>query len=65
MTYVDSTPYLHELWDSFDTPIDEETENILEPFLWWPIGTNRWEIWDWFEEMSTRGLHDLVFGAEE
>lgn len=55
---------LQELWDSFDTPFDEYAEVILEPFLWWPAGTDRYVIWHWFDRKHPKGLFYLMFGKE-
>lgn len=39
-----------ELWELLgDTPINDDGE-IDEPFLTFPIGTQREEIWHWFED---------------
>ena len=39
-----------ELWKTLgDIPIDN-TECIEEPFLDFPIGTDRYSIWCWFEK---------------
>lgn len=48
--------YLDDLWDKFgDIPIDNE-DRILEPFLEWEAGTNRFDIWHWFDEEYPFGL---------
>ena len=45
------------LWSQLgDIPIDED-EQIEEPFLHFPIGTEREDIWHWFEE-----TFDIVLG---
>lgn len=53
---------LLEMWDELsDIPIDEE-ECIEESFYNWDIGTNRYEIWHWFDEQCPNNLHDdLMF----
>lgn len=53
---------LKEMWTKFgDIPIDEE-EDIEEQFYCWNIGTNRYEIWNWFDKHCPNGLHDdLMF----
>lgn len=42
---------IQDLWDKLgDHPYDPETECITEPFIIFPAGTFREEIWHWFEE---------------
>lgn len=41
---------IKELWESFgEVPIDND-DRILEPFCKFPKGTDRFEVWKWFEE---------------
>ena len=43
---------LKKLWVDFgDIPINDDGE-ILENFLDFEIGTDRFEIWHWFEEQN-------------
>lgn len=52
-------------WDSFaDVPIDEQ-ENIEHGFLHFPTGTNRFEIWHWFDKKCSKGLNWLMYGKEK
>lgn len=45
---MDRNPF--DLWQDFgDIPINDNDE-IEESFLDFPKGTNRFEIWHWFEE---------------
>lgn len=56
---------LKELWSQFeDVPMDPETECIEEPFLSWPAGTHREEIWTWFDKRYSRGVHYLLYGLD-
>jgi hypothetical protein len=44
---------LQNLWDQFgDVPLQEDTDDIDEEFLHFPIGTDRFEIWHWFEDQN-------------
>ena len=51
---------LYALWEQLrDIPVvdsqskgDEEAETIEEPFLHFPVGTHREEIWHWFEAQN-------------
>ncbi len=46
-----SLNFIKELWMQFgEVPMNPETENLEENWLLFPRGTNREEIWDWFEE---------------
>lgn len=57
---------LPELWSMLgDIPVDEDG-NIEEPFMTWEVGTDREEIWHWFDEECPRNLHDdLMFPIPE
>ncbi len=46
-----SLPELYTLWDNFNTPIDDE-DCIELPFLHFEKGTNRQDIWRWFEKQN-------------
>ena len=48
---------LEELWAEFgDVPMDPETEKIKEDWNGFPAGTDREEIWHWFDEHHSRGV---------
>lgn len=50
-----------ELWYNFsDVPIDEN-ECIEEDFHIWTKGTDRFEIWHWFDEFSPDGISKMLF----
>lgn len=53
---------IREMWDEFeDIPIDKE-ECIEKDFYHWEAGTERFEIWHWFDERCPNNLHDdLMF----
>ena len=56
--YLDDSVY-RKLWNILgDIPCDEE-EEIEEEFLHFGIGTDKYEIWHWFEE-----TFDIVLGEE-
>lgn len=53
---------LEELWGFFeDVPMDPETERIEEGFLGFPPGTDREDIWHWFDERHSRGVAYLLY----
>ena len=58
------------LWAQLgDIPIfteDEEgdcPESIALPFLHFPVGTPREDIWHWFEEVFPVTVHELMYGG--
>ena len=56
---------LEELWEEFaDVPMNPETEEMEEPFLFFPAGTNREEVWEWFDERYSRGVAKLLLVGE-
>ncbi|MDD1626889.1 MAG: hypothetical protein LUQ26_05350 [Methylococcaceae bacterium] len=54
---------LEQLWDAFgDTPIDDN-ECIEQQFLHFPEGTNRFDVWHWFDDCHSIGIHSIQFGT--
>lgn len=52
---------LEELWKKFgDIPMNPETERIEEDFLNFPAGTERMDIWHWFDEQHSKGVTYLT-----
>ena len=39
-----------ELWEEFGDIPSNNNDEIEEPFLDFPVGTDRFVIWKWFEE---------------
>lgn len=56
---------LRDLWIAFgDVPIDDN-DQIEDSFLGWAVGTDRFSIWQWFDEAYTAGgVHGLIVDAE-
>lgn len=53
---------LEELWAELgDVPMDPETERLDEAFHIWPAGTDREEIWHWFDERYSKGVAHLLY----
>lgn len=53
---------LEKLWEAFgDIPIDEE-ECIDTDFAQWEKGTDRFDIWHWFDENHSKGIKYLMPG---
>jgi len=55
---------LETFWNELgDIPVDDDGI-IQEPFLWWPKGTDREDIWHWFDEKYPDGVVKLM-GLED
>ncbi len=53
---------LEDLWSEFsDVPMDPDTECIEDQFLGFPVGTNREEIWHWFDVRHSKGVAFLMY----
>ena len=53
---------LEQAWDQFtDIPMNPETEEIEESFLFFPVGTPREDIWHWFDEHYSKGVAHLLY----
>lgn len=52
-----------DLWQKLeDHPYDPETECITAPYIIFPTGAHREEIWQWFEDSFHIGLaEDLMY----
>lgn len=54
---------LERLWAEFgDVPMNPETECMEAPFLGFPAGAHREEIWHWFDERHSKGVSYLLNG---
>lgn len=57
---------LEDLWAEFsDVSMDPETECMDEPFMGFPSGTHREDIWHWFDERHSKGVVYLLYGGPE
>jgi hypothetical protein len=53
------------LWGIFgEVPINDKDE-IVEEFLWFKKGTDRFHIWHWFEDFFEISVHDDLMFADE
>ncbi len=53
---------LEQLWEQFaDVPMDPDTEKMEGAFLHFPAGTDREEIWHWFDERHSKGVAYLLY----
>lgn len=56
---------VEELWDNLtDVPIDTETEELDKPYYIWPKGTDKEDIWHWFDEHHSKGVAYLLGFAD-
>ena len=56
---------VEELWDNLaDVPIAPETEELNEPYYIWPKGTDKEDIWHWFDEHHSKGVAYLLGFAD-
>lgn len=56
---------IENLWHQFeDVPMNPETECLEASFLGFPEGTHREEIWHWFDDRHSRGVHFLLYGKK-
>lgn len=47
-------------WRMFgDVPINDD-DGIDEPFMGWPRGTDRFEVWHWFDAVNPGGVKELT-----
>lgn len=61
-TIQTSDKELEKLWEKFeDVPMDPVTECMEAPFLDFPAGTHREEIWHWFDERHSEGVAYLLY----
>ncbi len=57
--HADRVIMARALWQKFDTPITDD-DVLEEPFLHFPAGTHRFEVWGWFEEHFGINVNDLM-----
>ena len=54
---------LEQLWAELeDIPMDPRTERMEDRFLHFPAGTERKDIWRWFNERYSQGIVSLLYG---
>lgn len=65
LTLKERDVLLEKKWDEFtDVPMNPETERIEQDFLHFPVGTQRIDIWRWFNERHSKGVCYLLYGDE-
>lgn len=56
---------LESLWKQLDDiPMNPETEELEDAFLHFPAGTNRLEVWHWFDDRYSKGVSFLLYGIQ-
>lgn len=56
---------LERLWAELeDIPMDPRTERMEARFLHFPAGTERKDIWRWFNERYSQGIVSLLYGGD-
>ena len=64
-TLAERDAALEKLWAELeDVPMNPETECLETPFLNFPVGTFREDIWHWFDERHSKGVAYLLYHAE-
>lgn len=67
VAYIHDTENIEQakkLWEQFeDVPMNPETECIESDWKGFPIGTNREEIWHWFEEQFNISVAKDLMGV--
>ena len=62
-TLTERDAALESLWHEFeDIPMNHETECMDAPFLDFPAGTHREDIWHWFDRRHSKGVAYLLYG---
>ena len=53
---------LQELWNE----LSDENDEIEEDFLDFPSGTDKFDVWHWFDERCPNGVaEDLMYNTEK
>lgn len=53
---------LRKLWNEFsDVPVDNN-DMIEREFMGFPAGTDRFEVWSWFDDRCPNGIMKDLYG---
>ena len=56
---------LEHFWAELeDVPMDPDTEGLEAPFLHFPVGTQREDIWHWFDQRHSKGVVYLLYSHD-
>lgn len=47
---------LETMWAELGDAAIDNKDCIQVPFYWWKVGTNRFDIWHWFNVMHSKGI---------
>lgn len=64
LTPAEKDKVLEQLWDSFGDVTVDTDDNIDVDFLVWEKGTDRFDIWHWFDEEHSKGVAVLSGAAD-
>lgn len=56
---------MESLWEAFDEYTIDNEERIEEPFLRFAAGAKREDVWHWFDEWYSKGVHALLYGDDD
>lgn len=61
-TLADRDRELEELWaDLADVPVDPDTEKLEDDWFIFPKGTDKEDIWHWFDDRHSKGVGHLLY----
>ena len=61
-TLADRDRDLEALWaDLADVPVDSDTEKLEEDWFIFPKGTDKEDIWHWFDDRHSKGVAYLLY----
>lgn len=53
---------LEALWEQLsDVPVDPDTEKLDAPYLHFPAGTDKEDVWHWFDKRHSKGIAYLLY----
>jgi len=64
-TLAERDAKLEKMWAELeDVPVDPNTEKLDEPFNHFPVGTDKKDIWNWFDLRHSKGIAFLLSERE-
>lgn len=64
--YTTYDSLLEDLWKTLtDVPMNPDTEDMEEDWFIFPKGTNREDIWEWFDEQHSKGIGWIMENIED
>ena len=64
LTSAEKDKALEQLWECFGDITVDTDDNIDVDFLVWEKGTDRFDIWHWFDEEHSKGVAVLSGAAD-